>query len=81
MTQGMEVVQASDQQAFAPGGTPDHANALIERSGIRAGGHRIRGRASAINPTGRFETTSRHMFNDGWQTLDELPPFQDRSHG
>ncbi len=76
MTQGMEVVQASDQQAFAPGGTPDHANALIERSGIRAGGHRIRGRASAINPTGRFETTSRHMFNDGWQTLDELPPFK-----
>ncbi len=37
---------------------------------------RRRGRGAAINPTGRFEPISRHVFDDGWQTIDELPPFK-----
>jgi len=37
---------------------------------------RRRGRASTVNPSGRFEPISRHVFDDGWQTLDELPPFK-----
>ena len=36
---------------------------------------RLRGRAAGINPQGRFEPISRHVFDDGWQTIDELPPF------
>ena len=37
---------------------------------------RNRGRGATLNPTGRFEATTRHVFDDGWQTLDELPPFK-----
>ena len=37
---------------------------------------RNRGRAATLNPSGRFESASRHVFDDGWQTLDELPPFK-----
>lgn len=37
---------------------------------------RIKGRGATINPAGRFEPISRHIFDDGWQTLDELPPFK-----
>jgi DNA repair photolyase len=36
----------------------------------------VRGRAAGINPSGRFEPISRHVFDDGWQTIDELPPFR-----
>lgn len=41
---------------------------------------RARGRAATLNPTGRFETHSKHVFDDGWQTLDELPPFKTEVH-
>ncbi len=37
---------------------------------------RNRGRGATLNPAGRFESHSRHVFDDGWQTLDELPPFK-----
>lgn len=83
MSGTLETVQTADQSAFAPAasagrnrGGADLANGMINRSGIRVGSQRMRGRAAGINPTGRFETTSRHLFDDGWQTLDELPPFK-----
>ena len=37
---------------------------------------RARGRGATLNPSGRYEPISRHVFDDGWQTLDELPPFK-----
>lgn len=37
---------------------------------------RRRGRAAGVNPSGRYEPISRHVFDDGWQDLDELPPFR-----
>lgn len=37
---------------------------------------RRRGRGAGLNPSGRFETFSRDVFDDDWQTLDELPPFK-----
>ncbi len=37
---------------------------------------RRRGRGAGINPSGRYEPISRHVFDDGWQTIDELPPFK-----
>jgi DNA repair photolyase len=52
------------------------ANAMIEESGIRIHHDRMRGRAAGINPSGRFEPVSRHVFDDGWESLEELPPFQ-----
>jgi len=36
---------------------------------------RRRGRGAVSNATGRYEALTRHVFDDGWQTLDELPAF------
>ncbi|MDQ0998363.1 DNA repair photolyase [Phyllobacterium ifriqiyense] len=29
-----------------------------------------------MNPTGRFEAESRHVYDDGWETIEDLPPFK-----
>jgi len=71
----MEQIARADVAAFAGGGAA-MANALVEESGIRIGEERRRGRAAGVNPSGRFEPVSRHVFDDGWGTLEELPPFQ-----
>jgi DNA repair photolyase len=79
MSGTLETVQTADQNAFAASSTGSGAalaNGMINRAGMRVSANRMRGRAAAINPAGRFETSSRHMFDDGWQTLDELPPFK-----
>ena len=64
------------QAAFAPANTPDIANALIADAGLRVDVERRRGRGAGLNPTGRFEPMQRETFDDGWQTLEELPPFR-----
>ena len=71
----MEQIVLADQAAFAGGGA-EIANTLIERSGIRIGEDRRRGRGAGLNPSGRFEPVSRHVFDDGWSTFEELPPFK-----
>src|SRR5690242_1442754 len=37
---------------------------------------RRRGRGTASNVSGRYETEARTAFDDGWQALDDLPPFK-----
>jgi DNA repair photolyase len=37
---------------------------------------RRRGRGTVSNATGRYEPLARIAFDDGWQGLDELPPFK-----
>jgi DNA repair photolyase len=37
---------------------------------------RRRGRGTASNASGRYEPLARIAFDDGWQGLDELPPFK-----
>ena len=37
---------------------------------------RRRGRGTLSNASGRYEQIARIAFDDGWQSLDELPPFQ-----
>ena len=64
------------QAAFAPANTADIADAMIVSSGLRIEVDRRRGRAAGLNPTGRFEALQRETFDDGWQTLEELPPFK-----
>src|SRR5262249_23978083 len=34
-----------------------------------------RGRGTLTNPSGRYEPIARIAFDDGWQSLEELPPF------
>ncbi len=64
----------STQAALAPANDAETANALI--GGSRVDGERRRGRGAGINMTGRFEVLSREDFDDGWETLEELPPFR-----
>ncbi|MDK4734983.1 PA0069 family radical SAM protein [Rhizobium sp. CNPSo 3490] len=64
------------QAAFAPANTADIADAMIVSSGLRVEVDRRRGRGAGLNPTGRFEALQRETFDDGWQTLEELPPFK-----
>ncbi|MGS1095533.1 PA0069 family radical SAM protein [Aquamicrobium terrae] len=71
----MEQIVQADVAAFGTG-RAEMANAMIEQSGLRARPDWIRGRASGINPSGRYEPVSRHVFDDGWESLEELPPFK-----
>lgn len=71
----MEPIRQADTAAFAGTGAPT-ANAIIDESGLRISTERRRGRAAGINPSGRYETLSRHVFDDGWNSLEELPPFK-----
>jgi len=64
------------QAAFAPANTADIADAMIVSSGLRIEVDRRRGRGAGLNPTGRFEASQRETFDDGWQSLEELPPFK-----
>ncbi|MGA1800838.1 PA0069 family radical SAM protein [Rhizobium sp. HT1-10] len=64
------------QAAFAPANTADMADALIVSSGLRIDVDRRRGRGAGLNPGGRFEPSSRESIDDGWQSLEDLPPFK-----
>ena len=50
----------------APAGEP---GSFVDRE-------RRRGRGTVSNSTGRYEPLARIAFDDGWQGLEELPPFQ-----
>jgi DNA repair photolyase len=71
----MEQIVRADIAAFGSG-RAEMANAMIEQSGIRVRPERNRGRSAGINPSGRFEPVTRHVFDDGWETLEDLPPFK-----
>ena len=71
----IEPIARADIAAFRGGGAA-MANAVIDESGVRIDAERRRGRGAGVNPTGRFEPTTRHVFDDGWETLEELPAFK-----
>ena len=74
----MDVIAQADRMAFSGSAEQgvDRANALISQSGLRGHEHRARGRASAFNPSGRYEALSRTVFDDGWNSFEDLPPFK-----
>src|SRR5438876_5922861 len=37
---------------------------------------RRRGRGTLSNASGRYEPVARIVFDDGWQSLEDLPPFK-----
>src|SRR3974390_464703 len=61
-------VTAPSEPAGAPTAFPELAVA-IDRE-------RRRGRGAQSNASGRHETEARVAFDDGWQSLDDLPPFK-----
>jgi DNA repair photolyase len=71
----MEQIVRADIAAFTAG-RAEMANAMMEQSGVRVRPDRNRGRSAGINPSGRFEPVTRHVFDDGWNSLEELPPFK-----
>ena len=44
--------------------------------GVQIDPDRRRGRGAGINRTGRFEKKVKEIFDDGWQSVDDLPPFK-----
>ena len=71
----MEQIVRADIAAFGAV-RAEMANAMIEQSGVRVRPDRNRGRSAGINPSGRFEPVTRHVFDDGWESLEDLPPFK-----
>lgn len=71
----MDIILEADRAAFGAG-RAEHANAVIGETGLRIDHARRRGRGAGLNPSGRFEPLTRQDFDDGWTTLEELPPFK-----
>src|ERR1700740_219245 len=46
-----------------------------ETEDIAIARERRRGRGTLSNVSGRYEPIARIAFDDGWQSLEELPPF------
>src|SRR6188472_3821383 len=57
----------------APAGAYDDVSELL---GVVVEHERRRGRGAQSNASGRYEPLARVAFDDGWRTLDELPPFK-----
>jgi DNA repair photolyase len=56
--------------------TQDYLEPSGEAVGVRVDPERIRGRGAESNRTGRFEPLTRHSIDDGWGSVDVLPPFK-----
>ncbi|MHC2409429.1 DNA repair photolyase [Bradyrhizobium diazoefficiens] len=61
-------VTAPSEPAGAPSDFPELAVAIDKQ--------RRRGRGAQSNASGRYEAEARVAFDDGWQSLEELPPFK-----
>src|SRR5881227_1644907 len=61
-------VTAPSEPAGAPSAFPELAVAIEQE--------RRRGRGAQSNASGRFEAEARVAFDDGWQSLEGLPPFK-----
>ncbi|MCO6392060.1 PA0069 family radical SAM protein [Aliihoeflea aestuarii] len=71
----MEQIRQADVAAFMSGDA-HMANAMVEESGLRVVPDRRRGRGAGVNPSGRYEKHQRDVFDDGWSSFEELPPFK-----
>jgi DNA repair photolyase len=70
MARSSLAVRPSVPPSPAPTGEfgPPSAGTLVERE-------RRRGRGAQSNASGRYEPLARVAFDDGWQSLEDLPPF------
>jgi DNA repair photolyase len=59
----------------APSEPAGAANSFPELA-VAIDGARRRGRGAQSNASGRYEAEARVAFDDGWQSLEELPPFK-----
>ena len=59
--------------AGGKGGPYQHVSEML---GVVVEHERRRGRGAQSNAVGRYEPPARIAFDDGWRSLDELPPFK-----
>ena len=57
----------------APAGGFDDVSAML---GVVVEHERRRGRGAQSNAAGRYEPHAREAFDDGWRSLEDLPPFR-----
>ncbi|MFD1327382.1 PA0069 family radical SAM protein [Mycoplana ramosa] len=72
----MTELRSLREGALAPANTVDIADALMAQTGLRIDVDRRRGRGAGLNFSGRFEPQTRESVDDGWQSLEDLPPFK-----
>jgi DNA repair photolyase len=65
---------ASAQRKFTPVRPPEEVDEFVV--GARIDADRRHGRGAGSNRSGRFEPVERQQFDDGWGTLDFLPPLR-----
>ena len=65
---------ASALRKFTPVRPPEEADEFVV--GSRVEDDRRHGRGAGSNRSGRFEPVERQQFDDGWGTLDFLPPLR-----
>jgi DNA repair photolyase len=53
-----------------------NAAASAQSLGLEVASERRRGRGAQSNASGRYEPAARVAFDDGWQSLEDLPPFK-----
>src|SRR6266404_2178284 len=63
------------KSAKPPGGKPTGSMADRGIPDIGVARERRRGRGTLSNASGRYEPIARIAFDDGWQSLEDLPPF------
>lgn len=69
MASSSHALRRSSVGSAPSGRTPDAA-------GTEVAPERRRGRGAQSNASGRYEPVARVVFDDGWQTLENLPPFK-----
>ena len=62
----------------APAGVYEDISQLL---GVVVEHERRRGRGAHSNASGRYEPITRVGFDDGWRSLDDLPPFRGGGNG
>lgn len=74
---GKQMLAASLSQ-FAAGvsGQSDEIEREMATFGVPEQQNRVRGRGAITNTSGRFESLQTTPFDDGWSSLEELPPFR-----
>ena len=67
---------AALRRPLVPEPSPAPAGELLDGFlGVAVDRERRRGRGAESNASGRFEPFARIAFDDGWQSIEELPPF------
>src|SRR5215469_3291406 len=59
-----------------PAGAPQVAEKEFPELAVAIERGRRRGRGAHSNASGRFEAEAKVAFDDGWQSLEDLPPFK-----